>query len=129
MPSQLIWFGAGAALGAVMNGWPWRNRRPGVVKPPLRQPLMADLIRYNNWQSRQIELALRDEPQPDGWLPIETAPGARKMFVTIAIGVQVTATGVPYTSDPYCVWRDPDGSFARWPHPFQPTHWYPLPTP
>lgn len=66
------------------------------------------------------------------WLPIETAPGTgvpQTMFVTIAIGVQVTATAIPYTSDPYCVWRDPDGSFARWPHPFQPTHWYPLPTP
>ena len=129
MPNQLVWFGAGAALGVVLSGWPWRNRRHGVVKPPPRQPLMADLIRYNRWNDRQIELALRDEPQPDEWLPIETAPGPRTMFVVIAIGVQVTATGVPYTSDPYCVWRDPDGSFARWPHPFQPTHWYPLPTP
>lgn len=60
MPSQLIWFGAGAALGVVLSGWPWR----GVVKPPPSQPLMADLIRYNKWRSRQIELALRDEP-PD----------------------------------------------------------------
>lgn len=64
MPSQLIWFCAGAALGVVLSGWPWRKRRRGVVKPPPSQPLMADLIRYNKWQSRQIELALRDEP-PD----------------------------------------------------------------
>ena len=81
---------------------------------------------------REMVDAYENNPDPCGWLPIETAPGTdvpRTMFVTIAIGVQVTATGIPYTSDPYCVWRDPGGSFARWPHPFQPTHWYPLPTP
>jgi len=67
---------------------------------------------------------------PNGWLPIETAPAVRlpfKMFVVIAMGVKVTESSPPYTSDPYCVWKDPEGSFARWPHPFEPTHWLPLP--
>jgi hypothetical protein len=67
---------------------------------------------------------------PPGWLPIETAPAVRlpfKMFVVIAMGVKVTESSPPYTSDPYCVWRESDGSLARWPHPFEPTHWLPLP--
>lgn len=81
--------------------------------------------------------AYENNPDPNGWLPIETAPGKAdpgaggppEIFVVIAIGAKVTDVGYPATSDPYCVWRNPLGSFARWPHPFPPTHWYPLPTP
>lgn len=65
------------------------------------------------------------------WLPIETAPKDRKpfeMFAVIAKDVVVTSNGVPYTTDPYYVWRNNDGTFARWPHPFPPTHWHPMPT-
>ena len=66
------------------------------------------------------------------WQPIETAPQERKpfsMFVVIAIQTtEASPSGVPYTSDPYCVWRERDGSFVRWPHPFPPTHWCNLPS-
>jgi len=64
------------------------------------------------------------------WLPIESAPKSRKpfeMFVVIALDVKLTPLSPPYTTDPWCVWRESDGSFTRWPHPFQPTHWCPLP--
>jgi hypothetical protein len=64
------------------------------------------------------------------WLPIETAPETRlpwTMFVVIAFNVKPRFCSIPYTSDPYCVWREIDGAFARWPHSFEPTHWCPLP--
>ena len=65
------------------------------------------------------------------WLPIETAPTkdeGRGMFVVRAFNVANGFTGgLPYTSDPWCVWRCLDGGFARWPHNFAPTHWMPLP--
>jgi len=62
------------------------------------------------------------------WLPISTAPKVRepyRMFVVIAVDVRV-GNGTRYTTDPYCVWPE-DGKFVRWPHPFPPTHWMPLP--
>lgn len=49
------------------------------------------------------------------------------MFVVIALGVVPELGSTPCTSDPYCVWRERDGSLARWPHTFEPTHWCPLP--
>lgn len=64
------------------------------------------------------------------WLPISTAPREFKpfnMFVAIALEVRLGPNSAPYTSDPWCVWVDRDGSFARWPHSFAPTHWCPLP--
>ena len=61
------------------------------------------------------------------WQPIETAPKDRTpMFAVIAKDVVVSSNGVPYTTDPYYVWREGDG-FARWPHSFSPTHWHPMP--
>jgi hypothetical protein len=62
-------------------------------------------------------------------MPIETAPTVgRGMFVVKAFRVRNGFTGGhEYTSDPWCVWRQEDGDFARWPHKFQPTHWCPLP--
>lgn len=68
-------------------------------------------------------------PEGCGWQPIDTAPqGSREMFVVKAFDVCNGFTGGrPYTSDPYCVWRNDDGGFSRWPHNFQPTHWAPLP--
>ena len=68
--------------------------------------------------------------QMTNWQPIDTAPATRQpfsMFVVVAIDADTGYHGAPYTSDPYCVWREVDGSFARWPHPFPPTHWLPLP--
>ena len=66
---------------------------------------------------------------PAGWQPIETAPkNGRAMFVVQALDVCNSFTGNrPYTTDPYCVWPDDICDFARWPHPFPPTHWMPLP--
>ena len=66
---------------------------------------------------------------PAGWQPIKTAPkNGRAMFVVQALDVCNSFTGNrPYTTDPYCVWPDDEGDFARWPHPFPPTHWMPLP--
>jgi hypothetical protein len=59
------------------------------------------------------------------WRPIDSAPTeVKRMFVAIAIHSPVANN---YTSDPYCVWAENDGTFARWPHPFPPTHWLPLP--
>jgi len=66
---------------------------------------------------------------PMTWQPIETAPKDRtpfKMFAVIAKDVVVSPNGVPYTTDPYYVWRGGEG-FARWPHSFSPTHWHPMP--
>ena len=48
------------------------------------------------------------------------------MFVVIGIGIP-RGTANNYTTDPYCVWRNEDGTFERWPHDFQPTHFYELP--
>jgi hypothetical protein len=61
------------------------------------------------------------------WLPLETAPKDRKMFAVIAKDVVVTPNGVPYTTYPYYVWMESEDAFARWPHPFPPTHWHPMP--
>lgn len=72
------------------------------------------------------------------WQPIETCPKTKNpMFVVIAIDVD--RYGHKYTSDPYCVWwsdqiiigderSDYKTHFPRWPHPFAPTHWAPLPS-
>jgi hypothetical protein len=65
------------------------------------------------------------------WLPIETAPKIRipfPMFAVIAKDVIVSPSRIPYTTDPYYVWRESNGKFARWPHEFPPTHWHPMPT-
>lgn len=65
-----------------------------------------------------------------GWLPIETAPVGRKMFVVIGVTSGNGFTGGrPYTTDPYCVWQPEKGEFSRWPHNWPPTHWQPLPNP
>jgi len=58
------------------------------------------------------------------WMPINTAPrDTKEMFVVRAFNVVNGFTGcLPYTTDPWCVWREQDGSFARWPHNFMPTH-------
>lgn len=64
-----------------------------------------------------------------GWREINNgAIFPKTMFVVKAFNVCNGFTdGKEYTSDPWCVWLEPDGSFARWPHHFKPTHWMPLP--
>ena len=63
--------------------------------------------------------------EPTGWQKIETAPKDRTMFVVRGFNVAVRKD-YHYDTDPYCVWATGDG-FKRWPHPFKPTHWMPLP--
>lgn len=59
--------------------------------------------------------------------PIDTLNVSdKKMFVAIAIDVQFRDGSFPYTTDPYCVWKEGD-KYVRWPHSFPPTHWLPLP--
>lgn len=64
------------------------------------------------------------------WLPIETAPNGRGMFVVQAFNVETGLStpggGRRYTTDPWCVWKC-KGEFVRWPHDFPPTHWTSLP--
>jgi len=64
------------------------------------------------------------------WSKIENLPDiykeTKRMFVVIGIGIPRGTTN-NYTTDPYCVWRNEDGTFERWPHDFQPTHFYELP--
>ena len=75
-----------------------------------------------------IEQALR-EASEQRWLPIEQAPkGCRTMFVVRGFNVTNENCHVRnYTTDPYCVWPGKDGGWVRWPHPFPPTHYMPLP--
>lgn len=61
------------------------------------------------------------------WLPIETAPKNRTMFVVRGFNVEIRKDYY-YDTDPYCVWSS-GGGFERWPHPFSTTHWMPLPPP
>jgi len=65
------------------------------------------------------------------WQPIKTAPKEGKtMFVVRGFNVTNINSHVRnYTTDPYCVWPEKDGGWARWPHNFPPTHWMPLPPP
>jgi hypothetical protein len=63
------------------------------------------------------------------WLPIEDAADipVNKAFVAIAVDVIPPGLSLKYTTDPYCVWNQGNGDFARWPHPFPPTHFCRLP--
>ena len=77
--------------------------------------------------------ASRGMEQEDGsvneWQPIETAPKDRTMVVLIGVTEGNGFTGGrPYRSDPWCGWFS-DGEWQRWPHPWPPTHWMPLPAP
>jgi hypothetical protein len=59
-----------------------------------------------------------------GWQPIETAPRNRKMVALIA---PYPNSGREWT-DPWNSWWDEKArEWPRWPHPFPPTMWAPLP--
>lgn len=60
-------------------------------------------------------------------LPNEFCKGSKKMFVVKGIDVPLKFDGKPYTTDPYCVWVQLNGTLARWPHEFEPTHFCLLP--
>lgn len=62
-----------------------------------------------------------------GWQPIETAP--KDGTEVLLIGRYPSATSTPTFSDIYHGWRSLKGHWTRWPHPFDPTHWMPLPDP
>ena len=44
----------------------------------------------------------------------------RPLLGEMAILVTITPE---YITDPLIGWRDADGKFYNWPHPFPPTHW------
>jgi hypothetical protein len=58
------------------------------------------------------------------WKPITNLPPLHKAVLLISVG------SVPnYVTDQYVGWRTLSGEFARWVHPFPPTHWMDLPEP
>lgn len=60
------------------------------------------------------------------WKDISELERNHKCVVLIA-KTDTVGTVSPYITDPWCGWRQADGTFARWPHPFPPTHFYELP--
>lgn len=66
-------------------------------------------------------------PQGDGWIACsERMPEACAQILMVAVGA---GPRVDYTTDRYAGWLDDLGTWVRWPHPFPPTHWRPLPAP
>lgn len=77
-----------------------------------------------------------------GWEPIENLAAAipqmqaaagvtRPMFAVACLvaGARPPAPPpYPIETDPYYVWMNSDGSFARWPHKFPPTHFHRQPS-
>lgn len=67
------------------------------------------------------------------WKKIENIPyqliTGNKMIVVKAINIKPHEgfNGL-YTSDPYCVWIQRDGTLARWPHEYKPTHYMEIPS-
>ena len=60
------------------------------------------------------------------WNPIVTAPqNTKNMFIVRAFNV-TQGPARNYTSDPVATWSE-NGTFPRWKHEFQPTHWCELP--
>lgn len=55
----------------------------------------------------------------------DEVPDNRKMVLLVAINQGPKGS---YTTDMYCGWRN-GYEWSRWPHPFKPTHWLPLPEP
>jgi hypothetical protein len=53
------------------------------------------------------------------WQDIATCPrGDRRVVLLISVN---GPNG--YITDPWTGWMNSDGTFARWPHEFPPTHW------
>jgi hypothetical protein len=108
------------------------NPAHNTVNPPGQSVNPPSQYQYQPQAlTQQIDKYLEDEKKKAimaEWQPIETAPKNNpKMFVVIGIRVKFGNTVSGYISDPWCVWRRGDDGFSRWPHPFPPTHWMPLP--
>lgn len=58
------------------------------------------------------------------WLDISKLETKRKLVVLVA---KTEIAGREYITDPWCGWLTDDGTFARWPHKFEPTHFIELP--
>lgn len=63
--------------------------------------------------------------QHNNWKPISELPIRNKCVVLIA--ETTMGSGMNYITDPWVGWRESEDSFARWPHPFPPTHFMELP--
>ena len=82
--------------------------------------------------SDPFPLSYRQGTERTNWQPIEIAPRSRKardpMFAVIAKDAPLPSNpNILHTTDPYYVFPDNQGGFARWPHSFPPTHWHPMP--
>lgn len=146
--------GCGATCGEVRRNYPddgkwhaeaiteWNRRaQPAQAVPVLTDDEIKAEIRSRGQMvngvkgdgfmqgARWAEQAVRAKMGVAQWLPIETAPVGKEMFVVRAFNVQVADKIYGYTSDAYGVWQPTLGRFERWPHPFGPTHWMPLPPP
>lgn len=106
------------------------HRRAVDDAPENARSVLEAAIRSQHSRIEELEAQLEAlgsiEPGRD-WLPIESAPIGRDMFIVRAFDVQVTDKSFNYTSDAYVVWQPSPGEFVRWPHPFKPTHWSALP--
>lgn len=127
------------------NAWQVARAQPAQAVPVLAESELRSILQGTNhmiknamhgafWPEleeacRAVEQAVRAKLGVAVWLPIEKAPVGKEMFVVRAFNVQVTDKIHGYTSDAYGVWQPTLGRFERWPHPFDPTHWMPLPPP
>lgn len=108
------------AMLAAING-KGRNANPRIMA--LTASDLAELA-----VTLAPRLAAIDEAR--GWRPVaeaqpSLAPGRYEgLICAIRMG-----DGTPYFSDVYHSWKNPDGTWARWPHDFPPTHHMPLPAP
>lgn len=66
----------------------------------------------------------QSNPNSLPWKPFSECTIEHKMAVFIAVDAIINAGSPPYTSDPYCGWLESDGSITRWPHKFNPTHFF-----
>lgn len=58
------------------------------------------------------------------WIPTSKPPGLHQQVLLINVGNRPN-----YVTDQYVGWLTMSGDYARWPHPFPPSHWMPTPAP
>ncbi len=102
------------------------HRQWAKGKDALFSTRQADFVRHA--ETARAASSQTTQPQAaSGWLPIETAPVGKQMFVVRAFNAPMRGGGT-YTTDPYCVWQEQKGRFQRWPHgAMPPTHYMLLP--
>jgi hypothetical protein len=80
----------------------------------------------NDVADRLAAMQAQQGAEPVGWVPVgEQLPASSAQVLLIAVNPEEVNHN--YTTDPYAGWITPEGKWCRWPHPFSPTHWQPLP--